>query len=250
MANAKQVLDVHVSKGITVAQSNEHMRNWTEKGWKRATDLGNYDTTREHLNFEVVSGGKIRPIDKGRSIPERMAELLHKRGIKDPNEGLEEPRFRTVVNIIFGGSRTRMQELAFGKQEVDFEKGADNRHIKRKSEIERWAKDVYSFVCGRYGEQNIAAFIVHLDELNPHVHCTLLPIKDGKFAYKEIFAGKDKYEFSERMKQLHTDFYAEVNSKWGMSRGSSVSETGKKHRSTEEYRRMLSEECSTIVDTN
>lgn len=29
MANAKQVLDVHVSKGITVAQSNEHMRNWT-----------------------------------------------------------------------------------------------------------------------------------------------------------------------------------------------------------------------------
>lgn len=23
-----------------------------------------------------------------------------------------------------------MQELAFGKQEVDFEKGADNRHIK------------------------------------------------------------------------------------------------------------------------
>lgn len=59
MANAKQVLDVHVSKGITVAQSNEHMRNWTEKGWKRATDLGNYDPTREHLNFEVVSGGKI-----------------------------------------------------------------------------------------------------------------------------------------------------------------------------------------------
>ena len=157
MANAKQVLDVHVSKGITMAQSNEHMRNWTEKGWKRATDLGNYDPTREHLNFEVVSGGKIRPIDKGRSIPERMTELLHKQGIKDPNEGLEEPRFRTVVNIIFGGSRTRMQELAFGKQEVDFEKGADNRHIKRKSDIERWAKDVYSFVCGRYGEQNIAA---------------------------------------------------------------------------------------------
>ena len=121
MANAKQVLDVHVSKGITVAQSNEHMRNWTEKGWKRATDLGNYDTTREHLNFEVVSGGKIRPIDKGRSIPERMAELLHKRGIKDPNEGLEEPRFRTVVNIIFGGSRTRMQELAFGKQSDQLE---------------------------------------------------------------------------------------------------------------------------------
>ena len=134
-----------------------------------------------------------------------------------------------------------MHELAFGTQKVDFEKGADNTSIKRKSDIERWAKDVYSFVCGRYGEQNVAAFIVHLDEINPHVHCTLLPIKDGRFAYKEIFAGKDKYEFSQRMKQLHTDFFTEVTTKWGMSRGRSVSETGARHLTTEEYRRMLSE---------
>ena len=177
-----------------------------------------------------------------------MADILSGRGIKDPNEGLVEPKYRTVVNIIFGGSRERMHELAFGTQKVDFKKGADNTRIKRKSDIERWAKDVYSFVSGKYGEQNIAAFIVHLDELNPHVHCTLLPIKDGRFAYKEIFAGKDKFEYSARMKQLHTDFFAEVNTKWGMSRGTSISETGARHRSTEEYRRMLSEECTTIEE--
>ncbi len=248
MANQKQVLDVQVSKGITTAQSNEHQRRRSEQAEKYAMKKGNYDPTRKHLNFEIAPGGKIRPIDTSRSIPERMADILNSRGIKDPNEGLIEPKFRTVVNIIFGGSRERMQELAFGTQQVDFEKGADNARIKRKSEIERWAKDVYSFVSGRYGEQNIAAFIVHLDELNPHVHCTLLPIKDGRFAYKEIFAGKDKFEYSERMKQLHTDFFAQVNTKWGMSRGSSVSETGARHRSTEEYRRMLSEECTTIEE--
>ena len=170
------------------------------------------------------------------------------RGIKDPNEGLPEPKYRTVVNIIFGGSRERMQELAFGSQKVDYEKDADNSHIQRKADIERWAKDVYSFVSGRYGEQNIAAFIVHLDEINPHVHCTLLPIKDGRFAYKEIFAGKDKFEYSARMKQLHSDFFSEVNTRWGMSRGTSISETGARHRSTEEYRRMLSEECTSIEE--
>lgn len=137
-----------------------------------------------------------------------------------------------------------MQELAFGNQKVDFSKDSDNSHIVRKPEIEQWAKDVYSFVSDKYGEENIAAFVVHLDELNPHVHCTLLPIKNGRFAYKEIFAGKDKFEYSERMKQLHSDF-AEVNRKWGMSRGTSIAETGAKHRSTEEYRRMLSEECTT-----
>lgn len=248
MANQKQVLDVQVSKGITTAQSNEHQRRRSEQAEKYAIKMGNYDPTRKHLNFEIAPGGKIRPIDTSRSIPERMADILSSRGIKDPNEGLIEPKFRTVVNIIFGGSRERMRELAFGTQQVDFEKGADNARIKRKSDIERWAKDVYSFVSGRYGEQNIAAFIVHLDEQNPHVHCTLLPIKDGRFAYKEIFAGKDKFEYSERMKQLHTDFFAEVNTKWGMSRGSSVSETGALHRTTEEYRRMLSEECTTIEE--
>ena len=177
-----------------------------------------------------------------------MAEILDRRGIKDPNEGLDEPKYRTVVNIIFGGSRDRMRELAFGSQKVNFDKGADNSDVERKRDIERWAKDVYAFVSGRYGEQNIAAFIVHLDEINPHVHCTLLPIKDGRFAYKEIFAGKDKYEFSQRMKQLHTDFFTEVNTKWGMSRGRSVSETGARHLTTEEYRRMLSEECTTFEE--
>lgn len=246
--NPKQVLDVQVSKGITAAQSNEHLRDRSERAEKYAMTKGNYDPTRKHLNFEVVPGGKIRPVDTSRNIPERMADILRFRGIKDPNEGLPEPKYRTVVNIIFGGSRERMQELAFGSQKVDYEKDADNSHIQRKADIERWAKDVYSFVSGRYGEQNIAAFIVHLDEINPHVHCTLLPIKDGRFAYKEIFAGKDKFEYSARMKQLHSNFFSEVNTKWGMSRGTSISETGARHRSTEEYRRMLSEECTSIEE--
>ena len=51
---AKQVIDVHVSKGMTVSQSNEHKRNRTEKGKEFALSRGNYDPTREHLNFEVV----------------------------------------------------------------------------------------------------------------------------------------------------------------------------------------------------
>ncbi len=247
MASAKQVMDFRPSKGITTAQSNEHQRRWTEKGWQSAVAQGNYDRSRERLNFEIRNG-KVCPVDKSRSIPERMAEILLDRGIKDPNEGLEEPRFRTVANFIFGGSRERMTELAFGDQKVDLTHGADNSHLHRCKDIEDWAKDVYRFVADKYGEENIVAFIVHLDETNPHVHCTLLPIKDGRFAYKQIFAGKDKYEFSARMKTLHSEF-AEVNRRWGMERGTSVSETGARHRTTEEYRRQLSEQCTTIEQT-
>ncbi len=49
--NAKQVMDIRPSAGITTAQSDEHQRRWTEKGWEHAVSKGNYDPTREHLNF-------------------------------------------------------------------------------------------------------------------------------------------------------------------------------------------------------
>ncbi len=244
MAQAKQVMDFRPGKGFTTAQSNEHLRNWTEKGWLSALSKGNYDRSRERLNFEI-RGGKVCPVDKAHSIPQRMAENLKARGIKDPNEGLAEPRFRTVVNFIFGGSRDRMNQLAFGDQKFDLTHGADNSHLHRCKDIEEWAKDVYRFVADKYGEENIVAFVVHLDETNAHVHCTLLPIRDNKFAYKQIFAGKDKYEYSARMKQLHSD-YAEVNKRWGMERGTSISESGARHRTTEEYRRQLSQQCTDI----
>ena len=189
MAKAKQVLDVRVSKGITTSQSNEHQRRWTEKGWEQALEKGNYDPSREHLNFEIVSG-KVRPVDKSRSIPERMAEILDRRGIKDPNEGLDEPKYRTVVNIIFGGSRDRMRELAFGSQKVNFDKGADNSDVERKRDIERWAKDVYAFVSGRYGESGKVG-VAHGAELCKGTQ--------GKLAHFTVHIGQRTRHFPDKL---------------------------------------------------
>ena len=127
---SKQVMDIKTSKGLSQT-SNEELRAWTDKGWEQAMREGNYDRSREHLNFEVQKGGIVTPIDKKRPLTKRMAENLASRGIKDPNEGLAEPRFRTVVNFIFGGSTDRMRELAFGNQEVDFESKGGNGHVRR-----------------------------------------------------------------------------------------------------------------------
>ena len=92
---------------------------------------------------------------------------------------------------------------------------------------------MYYFVSDRWGEENIAAFVVHLDEMNPHVHLTLLPIdENGRFAYKKIFAGKDKFEFKARTLAMH-DAFAKVNEKWGLYRGTSITEvchTGRQDR--------------------
>lgn len=161
--SSKQVMDIKVTKGLA-SVGNEELRDWTEKGWNQAMREGNYDRSREHLNFEIRPGGIVAPIDKSRPLTRRMAENLASRGIKDPNEGLAEPRFRTVVNFIFGGSTERMRELAFGNQKVDFESKGGNEHIRRMPEIEKWAQDIYRFVADKYGEENIVSFIVHCDE--------------------------------------------------------------------------------------
>lgn len=148
------------------------------------------------------------------------------------------------MNIIFGGSRDRMHQLAFGSQTVNLEHGADNSSIIRCKDIEEWAMDIYRFACDKWGEDNIVGFYVHPDEKNPHIHCTLLPItQQNKFSYKELFAGSDKNTFRERTILLHNEL-AVVNEKWGLGRGLSKTVTGAKHRSTEEYRAQLHKECN------
>ena len=129
----------------------------------------------------------MKEVDKHTSISRRIRENLKARGIIDPNVGLDQddPRRRiTVANIILQGSRDVMQQMAFGNQKVNYERGADNSQVVRQKDIETWATDMYRFMAKKYGEENIAAFVVHLDETNPHCHCTLLPITPkGKFSY-------------------------------------------------------------------
>ena len=247
MERQKQVVHFQAKSGFTTAQSNEHQRRWTEKGWECSNANGRIDRTREHLNFEIVRGGRVQPVDKSRSIPEKFAENLRLRGIKDPNAKYgDEPKIRTVVDFIISGSHDRLTELAFGSQKIDFEQGADNSAIQRCPEVEQWAKDMYDVLCGRYGEENILSFIVHLDERSPHIHADIVPVVDGNtISFRKLFAGNDKYEYRQKTLELH-DAFAKANEPWGLERGDSVAVTGAKHQSTEEYRRDLSSQCTQL----
>ena len=247
MDTQKQVVHFQAKKGFTTAQSNEHQRRWTEKGWESANENGRIDRTRVGLNFEVVKGGKVQAVDQSKSIPQKYKENLAARGIADPNEKCgDNPRFRSVVDFIISGSHDTLCSLAFGNQEVDYSPDADNSNLKRCPEIERWAKDMYGVLAGRFGEENILSFVIHLDERTPHVHADIVPVTaDGKINYKEVFAGADKYEYRRRTLALH-DAFAEVNRRWGLQRGDSVAVTHAKKKSHEEYRRELSEQCSAL----
>lgn len=67
-------MDIKVTKGLA-SVGNEELRDWTEKGWNQAMREGNYDRSREHLNFEIRPGGMVAPIDKSRPLTGRMAEI-------------------------------------------------------------------------------------------------------------------------------------------------------------------------------
>lgn len=245
MSGAKNVIDMRPSKGFSPSQGNGHLRRLDD--CERAQKVRwNYAPSREHLNFEVGKGGVVTEVNKFKTINQRIQENLDSRGIVNPNkkyigQGLD-PKYRTVANFILGGNREVMRNLAFDNQEVDWEHGADNSDLKRMPEIEAWAKDAYAFMCKKYGEKNIAAFVVHLDEANPHVHCTVLPLTEkNRFSFIKTFMGgvDSRDALSKYMENLHTEYADEVGLKYGMERGDSIKKTGAVHRTTEEYRRKL-----------
>ena len=254
MAERKQVMDIHAnSSGITQAESNEQQRNWNDKMWsvKASDSLSNYDPTRKHLNFEVVKGGTIQQIDTSKSIAQKMTESLASRGIKDPNDRPNvRRRQNTLAQFVFGGSRERMLNLAFGSQNVSFEKGADNSHLCRTKDIEGWAKNVYDFVAKRFGEDNIVGFYVHLDETNPHIHCSVIPMDNerGRISWRAVF-GKDKYQMATIFRKLHDDLEKEVGQKWRLERGNDIATTKARHRSISEYRHDLISEVTRLQTT-
>lgn len=250
MAENKLVFDIRPNKvGISQAESNEQQRNWSDTFLKRkaADPLANYDPTRTRLNFEVTRGGVIQPPDTSKTIMQKMADNLAARNIKDPNaRGNVRRRQNTLAQIVLGGSRDRMNELAFGNQPLNLAKGANNSSLTREYAIEEWSIDVYNFIAKEFGEENIVSFYVHLDEMNVHAHCTLIPVdkEKNKISWRTVF-GKNKYEG--KFGYYHDRFAEVVGKKWGLERGDSVKETGARHRSTAEYKRDLVNEVNTLV---
>ena len=143
-----------------------------------------------------------------------------------------------------------MRELAFGTQEIDYERGANNSHIQRMPAIEQWAIDTYNFLAKKYGEQNIAYFVVHLDETNPHVHCGILPVTEkNKISYNYFFGGS-KEEGRKKYLKLHDELFEEVNKKYGLARGEDIRETGAKHKSYQQWMKEQIKEQESVMQSN
>ena len=239
--NKKQMMDIQKVKSFSVAISDEHQRNWGDNLFSRKENdpKYNYDRSRTRLNFQVSKGGELGPVDKTKSITDKIEQA-----IKNRVTGRVNATSNRAVSIVFGGNREQMRKLAFGDQTIS--ENGNNWDVDSCSGIDRWAKDIYDFCRREFGEENVVSFIVHLDELNPHAHAVIVPItKDGRLSAKDIFGGNDMNQARTRMRELHSRL-AEVNEKYGLERGDDITITGAKHKSTETYRRELADECRTL----
>lgn len=246
----KQAMHVEAAKSFSSAEANENERRWNDNkiDRKNQDSTNNYDKTRMKLNFEIGSDGKIHPLGYSeKSLEIRLQERLSELGWKTfkPDSKIQP---NCCARFIFGGNHDRTIEMAFGNQAVNLEKDADNSHLHRCEEIEHWAKDVYDWCTKRYGQENIVGFQVHLDESSPHIHALIVPVGQRTKSGRECIMwsakfGKNRFEYGQILKEMHTSLYEDVGSKYGLERGDSIDGRNVQHLHKRDYIRKLTKEA-------
>jgi ATPase involved in DNA repair len=245
----KQAMHVEAAKSFSTAEANENERRWNDDkiDRKNQDSTNNYDKTRMKLNFEIGSDGKVHPLGYNeKPLEVRLQERLSELGWK-PFKPDSKIQPNCCARFIFGGNHDRTIEMAFGNQTVNLEKDADNSHLHRCEEIEHWAKNVYDWCAKRYGQENIVGFQVHLDESSPHIHALIVPVgvrpKSGRecVMWSAKF-GKNRFEYGQILKDMHTSLYEEVGCKYGLDRGDSIDGRNVQHLHKRDYIRKLTKE--------
>lgn len=101
----------------------------------------------------------------------------------------------------------------------------EQKNILSEEEKKRYFEDSVCFLKKQFGEENFISACVHLDEETPHMHFNYTPIISKN--NQKIFCAKDLVN-RDKLRKLHTDFNIEVGSKYGLERGKSNLDTGKR----------------------
>lgn len=195
----------------------------------------NVDSKRTHLNKELV------PFPEG--VTNRTEAIKH----RIQNAGLSRKVGKNqvqVIRLILSGSTEDMLK------------------IQAEGKLNEWCQDSMDWLKKEYGEKNIVAATLHLDEDAPHIHASVVPIVQGerrqKKSNKEQEAPKKQYkkkntnrprlcadDVMTKEKLIHyQDSYAEAMAKYGLDRGIKGSEA--RHISTSEFYRNQKEESNNL----
>ena len=186
---------IHVGtdkKSFSSQVGNEaERRGWDEKRYQlKNADIdknNHYNYSRKKLNFEIVKGGKIIPLES-QSVPlhERLQHRLDELGFKPYMDAKRPDQVsrnspNCTVGIIFSGDHDLLNRLAFGEQKLNTsDPNADHSKVVLQKGIYDWALDTYRFACEKWGEENVIGFDVHCDETSIHAHVQTVPVEQVK----------------------------------------------------------------------
>jgi hypothetical protein len=208
----KNFVVLHIEKG---QNSDSAMSSHIE----RTIIPTNVDPERMHLNKQLI--------DYPDGVENRSQAIQH----RIENGGIKRKVSKNqvqVLRVMLSGTHERMKELEDTGQLDDWIN--ENLH---------WLKDTF-------GEQNLVAAHLHLDEKTPHIHASVVPVVTGatRKAHKNkkqkvnnnIRLSADDIMTRVNLKNLQ-DIYAEAMGKFGLERG--VDGSKAKHISTAQYYRQI-----------
>lgn len=132
----------------------------------------------------------------------------------------------------------------------------DMIRIQQEGRLDEWCMDNISWLKKEYGEENVVAATLHLDEMTPHIHASVVPIVRGERRQKK--SNKKQEDQNTPRKQYrkknpnrprlccddvmardrltkYQDSYGEAMAKYGLERGIKGSEA--RHITTSEFYR-------------
>ena len=195
----------------------------------------NVDPKRTHLNKELV------PFPEG--VTNRTEAIKYRIQNAELSRKVGKNQVQVIRLILSGSTEDMLRIQAEGK-------------------LDDWCRDSMDWLKKEYGEKDIVAATLHLDEDAPHIHASVVPIVQGERRKKksnkvqEIPTKQYKKKNTNRPrlcaddvmtkeKLIHyQDSYAEAMEKYGLDRGIKGSEA--RHISTSEFYRNQKEESNNL----
>jgi len=196
---------LHVSKG-------KGSGGGLQKHIDRETTPDNADIAKSHLN-QIDDYSHL-----GKTLGERADAVISRAGVTRK----VRPDAVKYCPILLSGSHERMKE------------------IEAEGGLERWAEDCKEFVESKWGKENIISFALHRDEKTPHIHCVVVPIKEGENKKGEKVKKLTAREMFDRKALTNLqDIFAMYVSEYGFERGKEGSRA--KHTTVQQFYKTLPE---------
>ncbi len=197
----------------------------------------NVDPTRTHLNKNLIE------------FPD---------GVKERTEAIQHRLKTAGLGRQIGKNQVQVIRIMLtGTQE-------DMSRIQNEGKLDEWCKDNMDYLKKTFGEENLVAATLHMDETTPHIHASIVPIVRGerrkkksnkkqpeqtpKRQYKKKDPNKPRLCADDVMARNklteYQDTYAEAMQKYGLERGIKGSEA--RHITATEYHRNLAMETKDL----